>query len=157
VDALGRIALLRRAPVLGGSAFAFGADFLEVLAECFEVRVGEIFDLNHFVARASEGMNDFIELEVNGTSVAILGVLNEEDDQKCHDSGSRIHDELPSIREMKVRAGKSPEEDNQNGSGKSPSRANQQRGAAGERVEAAVVAMAVLGDMGAGGEIPRGH
>jgi len=36
--------------VLGGAELALGADFFEVFADDFEVGVGQIFDLDHFVA-----------------------------------------------------------------------------------------------------------
>lgn len=36
--------------LFGGAELALGADFLEIPAEGFEVGVGEMFDLNHFVA-----------------------------------------------------------------------------------------------------------
>jgi hypothetical protein len=35
-----------------------------------------VLDLNHFVARAFERVNDFVELELDGASIAILRVLN---------------------------------------------------------------------------------
>ena len=106
--------------VLDGAALAFGADFFEVLADVFEVVVGEMFDLNHFVARIFQGMDDFVELEVNGAGVAILRVLNQEDDEESDDSSGRIYDELPGVREMKVRAGDSPKNNEQNGRGEGP-------------------------------------
>lgn len=62
--------------MLCSAELTFGADFLEVLAEIFEVGVGKMFDLNHFITRVFERMDDFVELEVDGTGVAILGVLN---------------------------------------------------------------------------------
>ncbi len=101
-------------------------------------------------------MNDFIELEVDGASIPILRVLNEEDDQERNDRGGGIHDEMPGVGEMKVGAGKSPEENNQDSDSEGPFRANEQRGATGERVKASIT-MAMLGDAGAGDEIPGCH
>jgi len=49
-------------PALGRAEFAFGADFLEIFADDFEIGVGEMFDLNHFVCARPEGMNNFVEL-----------------------------------------------------------------------------------------------
>ena len=106
--------------VLDGAALAFGADFFEVLADVFEVVVGEMFDLNHFVAGVFKGMDDFVELEVNCAGVAILGVLNQEDDEESDDGGGRVYDELPGVREMKVRAGDSPKNNEQDGGGEGP-------------------------------------
>jgi hypothetical protein len=45
-------------------------------ADDFEFDVREVLDLNHFVARAFERVNDFVELELDGASIAILRVLN---------------------------------------------------------------------------------
>lgn len=127
--------------ILDGAALAFGADFFEVLTDVFEVVVGEMFDLNHFVARVFQGVNDFVELEVNGTSVAILGVLNQEDDEESDDGGGGVYDELPGIREMKVRAAQPPEKNNKDGGGERPFRADDDRGASCKGVKAAVVAL----------------
>jgi len=45
--------------------------------------------------------DQFIQLEVDGTSIAVLRVLNEKHHQKSNDCRSRIYDELPRIAVMK--------------------------------------------------------
>ena len=60
----------------GGAAFAFGSDFVEVFADDFQLDVGELLDLHHFVAGVLERVNDFVEFEVDGAGIAILRVLN---------------------------------------------------------------------------------
>ena len=133
-------------PILFGAALAFGTDLFEVLADVFQVGVRELFDLNHFIARVFQGMDDFVELEVNGTGVAILGVLNQEDDEESDDGGGGVYDELPGVREMKVRAAQPPEKNNKDGGGEGPFRADDERGASCKGVKAAVVALrAVVG------------
>lgn len=125
--------------VFGAAEVTFGADFFEVFADEFEVGVGELLDLNHFIAGAFESVNDFVELELNGARIAILRVLNQEDDEERDDGGGGIHDELPGVGEVEVRTGESPEEDDEEGGGERPFGANDQRGAAGEGVKAAVI------------------
>ena len=106
--------------ILDGAPLALGTDFFEVLADVFQVGVRELFDLNHFVARVFQGMDDFVELEVNGAGVTILRVLNQKDDEESDDGGGRVYDELPGVREMKVRAGDSPKNNEQDGGGEGP-------------------------------------
>jgi len=53
-------------PILFGAPFAFGTDFFEVLADVFQVAVRELFRFESFsFARVFQGMDDFVELEVN--------------------------------------------------------------------------------------------
>jgi len=111
--------------------FVFGDDF--------QLSVGELFDLHHFVAGAFERVNDFVELEVDGASIAILCVLNEEDDEKGDNRRGGIYDELPGVGEMEVGAGKPPEKDDQDGGGEGPFGADDQRGASSEGVKAAAI------------------
>src|SRR5882724_7340719 len=106
--------------ILDGAPLALGTDFFEVLADVFQVGVRELFDLNHFVARVFQGMDDFVELEVNSAGVTILRVLNQEDDEESDDGGGRVYDELPGVREVKVGAGDSPKNNEQDGGGEGP-------------------------------------
>ena len=106
--------------MLASADLAFGADFLEVFAEVFEVGIGKMLDLNHFVARVFKGVDDFVELEVNGPGVAILGVLNQEDDEEGNDGGGGVDNELPGVREMEVGAGQPPKKDDKNGGREGP-------------------------------------
>lgn len=45
--------------------------------------------------------DDLIELHLNGRTVSILGVLNQEDHQEDHDGSIGIDNKLPCIGEVK--------------------------------------------------------
>src|SRR5204863_969935 len=70
---------------------------------------------------AVSGTNQFIELELHRFTVAILGILDEEDHQKCNNGGRRVNHELPGIAEVK------------NGSKRSPNQNCSDRDSKGER------------------------
>lgn len=70
----------------------------ESLFERRQVVVTEIFEADVLSACAVCSAKEFIEFDLDGFTVAILGVLDEEDHQKGDDSGACIDDKLPSIR-----------------------------------------------------------
>jgi len=86
-------------------------------------------------------VNDFIELEVNGAGVTILGVLNQEDDEESDDSGGGVYHELPGIGEVEVRPREPPEKNDKGSGGEGPFRADDERGASCKGVKAAVVVL----------------
>ena len=57
---------------------------------------------------AAESANDFIEFQVQGAGVAILGVLDEEDDEEGNDGGCGVYYQLPGIGVVIVRAQETP-------------------------------------------------
>ena len=63
------------------------------LACCFEV--------DHPVMRASYGPDQFIQFEMDGCTISVLRILNQEDHQKCHDGGACVNEELPGIAKAK--------------------------------------------------------
>lgn len=59
-----------------------------------------------FIARTSS------ESLLDGQSIPVLGVLDEEDHQKGDDGRAGIDHELPSVAEVEKRAGNDPDDDN---------------------------------------------
>jgi hypothetical protein len=80
-----------------------------------DLLVTQIFQVHEAVSRAFNGMNQFVELEMNSFSVAILGVLDQKHHEECNNRRARIDYQLPSIGEMKERARQSPDNDEADG------------------------------------------
>src|SRR5690242_9318575 len=95
----------------GFPEFIFRADDFKPLRKSFEFRVREAFNMHHFVTSMRNGMDDLVELQVNGARVTVLRVLNEEDHQESDNRGGRVHHELPGVRIMEVRASDAPQND----------------------------------------------
>ncbi len=66
------------------------------------------------------GLDQFVELEVDGAGVAVLRVLNKEDHQKRDDGGARVDDELPGVGVVVERTSEGPYHDDSYSGGKSP-------------------------------------
>lgn len=57
--------------------------------------------------------NKFVELYLDCLGVASLGVLDQEDHQKCDDRRTRVDDQLPCVAKVKYRSGDNPGHDDQ--------------------------------------------
>jgi hypothetical protein len=77
--------------------YALGSDFLVALMDEIQFVIAEILDVHHLVARRANGMNQFIELEIDGLGVAVLGVLDQKHHQESDDGGAGVDDKLPRI------------------------------------------------------------
>src|SRR5439155_12688155 len=55
----------------------------------------KMLDTDHFVACTADRPNDFVEFQVQCTSVPILSVLDQKNDEKRDDRGRGIYDQLP--------------------------------------------------------------
>jgi len=102
----------------------FGANGFKSFRKSLQFRVREIFNVDHFLVGMPDGTDNLIELQVNGASVAILCVLNEEDHQESDDRSGRVHDELPGVRIMKVWATRAPQNDHKRSKREDPFRAD---------------------------------
>jgi len=67
------------------------------------------------VVRPIDGANELVQPHLNGRTVAVLGVLNQEDHQERDDRRTRIDHELPGIAEAEQRTGDHPTEDHDHG------------------------------------------
>ena len=85
-----------------------------------ELEVAEIFDVDHLITGLVDSPDEFVQLQVDGASIAVLSVLDEEDHEEGDDSGSCVDDELPGIGEVKHGASDGPDNDDQSGAGKGP-------------------------------------
>ena len=59
--------------------------------------VGLVLGANELIVGGLDGADQFIELEVHGQGIAILGVLDEEDHEEGDDGGAGVDDELPGL------------------------------------------------------------
>jgi len=74
--------------------------------------------------KAGAGMLDraeqFIQLEVQGARITILGALNQKHDEKHHDGRPGINHQLPGVREVKIRPAQAPDQDDPHSRQKGP-------------------------------------
>jgi hypothetical protein len=95
-------------PATPSVPFCFPADTLELFLEVLEVFIGEPFKINKLVSSAFNGTYDLVEFQINGFRVTVLRVLDEEYHEEGDDGRASIDNELPGVREVKCRAGQSP-------------------------------------------------
>jgi hypothetical protein len=76
--------------------------FLDLGEDLLKLAIGEVLS----PARADE----FVELRLDRSVVAVLRVLNEEDDEEGEDGRPRVDDEAPSVGEMEQRARCGPDD-----------------------------------------------
>src|SRR5215467_5718029 len=79
---------------------------LELVGESLKFLVRERLDIDHAIARRSDGTDDFIQLEMDGSGIAILRILNQKYDQERNNRGRGIHDQLPGVGVMEIRTGR---------------------------------------------------
>ena len=65
--------------------------------------------------RAAHRANQFVEFELDGMAIAVLGILNQKYHQECDDRRAGVDDQLPGIAELEYRACDAPDDDDQSG------------------------------------------
>src|SRR5437879_12661623 len=60
-----------------------------------------MLDTDHFITCTADRPDDFVEFQVQCTSVPILSVLDQKNDEKRDNRGCGIYDLLPGVRIMK--------------------------------------------------------
>ena len=73
-------------------------DAMDVLLNCGDIFVAEVFKADIVAASAFGGTNQLVEFELNGFAVAVLRVLDEKDHQEGDNGGASVNDELPCVR-----------------------------------------------------------
>jgi hypothetical protein len=63
--------------------------------------------------RAAHRANQFVEFELDGVAIAILGILNQKYHQECDDRRTCVDGQLPRIAELEYRACDPPDHDDQ--------------------------------------------
>src|SRR5207237_10554968 len=94
------------------------ADALKLLLELFQVFVGKFVKIDKFISRTFEGAADLIQFQMDRLGIAVLGVLDQEHDEKRDDRCRRINNEMPGIGEMKGGNGEDPHENDKHSYGK---------------------------------------
>lgn len=97
--------------------------------------IAEAFDVHHLIAGGADGVNKFIELEIDRLRVAILGVLNEKHHEKSDDGGPSVDDELPGVGILKDRTSRGPNQHNKHCARECPLGANPSRRTSGKSCE----------------------
>jgi hypothetical protein len=98
----------------------FFANALELFLEAGEIFVGKFFQIDKFISSAFQRSDYFVEFQMNRFGIAVLRILNEKDHQESNNCRSGINNELPGIRIMKRGTGQSPNDDDENRTGKNP-------------------------------------
>ena len=75
----------------------FAAHRLILLAKFMDFPVIERFEIQYRLLRRFRSANQFVELHVDDVVIPVLGVLDQENHQKCDDGGRRVDDKLPGI------------------------------------------------------------
>src|SRR5205823_6788253 len=81
-----------------------------------------MLDTDHFITCTADRPDDFVEFQVQRTSVPILSVLDQKNDEKRDNRGRGIYDQLPGIRVLKIRTSGTPKYDNEHRQYECPSR-----------------------------------
>ena len=103
---------------------AFLTHLLIFFGELLQLVIREMFDIDHFIVRLIDGLDDFIEFEVNGAGVAVLRVLNQKHHQESDDRGAGIDNKLPRIGVVEVWPGHNPQCDYEQGGEERPFRSH---------------------------------
>src|SRR4051812_12394871 len=73
-----------------------------------ELLLRQALDVDELIARPLRREYQFVELQVQGLGLAILGVLDEEDHQEGDDGRPRVDDQLPGLGVAEVGPGRRP-------------------------------------------------
>lgn len=73
---------------------------LELFVQLHQFFVGELLQPHERFARAFCGIDKLVKLELNGFSVAVLGILNKKHHKERDDGRACIDHQLPRIREI---------------------------------------------------------
>jgi len=82
--------------------------------------------------RAAHRANQFVEFELHGVAIAVLGILYQEHHQECDDRRAGVDDQLPGVAELEYRAHDAPDDDDGGGDDESSRVARGSRGPLGE-------------------------
>jgi hypothetical protein len=75
--------------------FGFRAP-LALVADFLQLVVGQMFDPDKRIMRGADA-NEFVQLDLNGGTIAVLGILDQKHHQEGNDGRAGIDDELPRI------------------------------------------------------------
>jgi len=93
-----------------------------------------MFDADEGIAGCAYA-DEFIQFNLNSSTVAILRILDEKDHQKSNDGRARVNDQLPCIGKPKQWTGDGPNDDDAGCQDESGGTASGQRGLIGEIAE----------------------
>ena len=88
--------------------------------ESFKFALAKVLNVDETIAGAFERGDYFIELELNGERVLVLGALNEKDHQERNDGSAGVDDKLPRIGKIKERTRDQPYDNQESCEGEGP-------------------------------------
>src|ERR1700733_6352219 len=80
-------------------------------------------------------MDELVQFQVNGSGIAVLGVLDEKHHQKGHNRCASVNDQLPGVGKVKDGTGDSPNQYDADCGDKSPAGAEVMRALGGKAAE----------------------
>src|SRR5215831_17167756 len=89
----------------------FRGKFMVVRPNAVKLGFVQFFEIEQGIVRAFQYPDDFVELDLHGLGVAVLGILDEKDHEKRDNRRARIDYELPCIAKMEKWACGSPDHD----------------------------------------------
>ena len=75
---------------LRASFFGLGAG-LAFLAQILKLLIRKMLDTDERISCGADA-DQFVQLDLDGGAVAVLGILNEENHEKCYDRGAGVDD-----------------------------------------------------------------
>src|SRR5262249_27464271 len=87
------------------------AHFVEVAVERGNNIAVDVPEPHHLRPRTLDGANELVQLQLDRTSVSVLGVLDQEQHQEGDDRRGRVDDQLPRVGIAKSRPEQSPHTD----------------------------------------------
>ncbi len=88
-----------------------GTDLFVGSGELIELDLRKVLYIDHFVFCFVYRMDQLVQFQMNGSGIAVLGILDQEDHQECDDRGAGIDDQLPGVGVMENGTGKGPDDD----------------------------------------------
>lgn len=99
-----------------------GGDFFDLMVQLGKLFVGQVLEAHIVLASALGSTQQFVELELDGFAIAVLGVLNEKYHQEGDDSRPGVDDKLPGVTKLKHRARGRPYQHDEDGAEEDPCR-----------------------------------
>ena len=97
---------------------------VELLLQAIQFVIRAALPRDEAGARMLDRAEEFVQFEVQGAGIAILGALNQKHDQKRHNGGPGINHQLLGVGEMKRRPAQAPDQDDRYPHQKGPRRAD---------------------------------
>jgi hypothetical protein len=87
---------------------AFFSHLLIFICQVLQFGIRQVLNVDHLVVRLVDGLDDLVQFQVDRPGIAVLRILDQENDEKRYHRRARIDDQLPRVRITKIRSGCEP-------------------------------------------------